>query len=196
MPAYRDEKTKTWYVKFRFTDWQGKSKHTTKRGFKTKKEALSYEHEFKATAEDKADITVSSLAEKYLEDRRLYIKASRYAAFEQTIRVHILPYIGELKLIELTPATMRQWQNELKKQNFSPSTLSEYNGRCSALLNFAVKYYGLTSNPLRTIGSIGHIENRVDFWELSEFQRFITFVKNPRHKVCFQLLFYSGMRVG
>ena len=37
MPAYRDEKTKTWYVKFGFTDWQGKSKHTTKRGFKTKK---------------------------------------------------------------------------------------------------------------------------------------------------------------
>jgi len=63
-------------------------------------------------------------------------------------------------------------------------------------LNFAVKYYGLNSNPLRAIGSIGQAENRVDFWELSEFQHFITFVKNPRHRICFLLLFYSGMRIG
>ena len=196
MSAYRDEKTKTWYVKFRYIDWQGKSKQTTKRGFKTKKDALNYEHNYKASAEERADITVSSLAEKYLNDRRLYVKASRFAALEQTIRVHILPYIGELKLTDLTPATMRQWQNELKKQDFSSSTLSEYNRRCSTLLNFGVKYYGLPSNPLRTVGSIGHIESSVDFWELSEFQHFMTFVKNPRHKVCFLLLFYSGMRVG
>ncbi len=196
MPAYRDEKTKTWYVKFRYTDWQGKSKQTTKRGFKTKKEALNYEHEYKATSEEKSDITVATLAEKYLEDRRLYVKASSYAALEQTIRVHILPYLGEIKLTELTPATMRQWQNELKKQGFSATTLIDYHRRCSTLLNFAVKYYGLTANPLRTVGSIGQMESRVDFWELSEFQHFMTFVKNPRHKVCFLLLFYSGMRVG
>ena len=123
MPAYRDEKTKTWYVKFRYTDWQGKSKQTTKRGFKTKKDALNYEHEYKATSEEKSNITVATLAEKYLEDRRLYVKASSFSFIEQTIRAHILPYIGELKLTELTPTTMRQWQNELKKQNFSPSTL-------------------------------------------------------------------------
>ncbi len=34
----------------------GKSKHTTKRDFKTKKEALNYEHEFKATAEERVDL--------------------------------------------------------------------------------------------------------------------------------------------
>ena len=196
MSAYRDEKTKTWYVKFRYIDWQGKNKQTTKRGFKTKKDALNYEHEYKTKAKERVDITVSRLAEKYLEDRRLYVKPSRFTAIEQTIRMHVLPYIGELKLTELTPATMRQWQNELKKQNFSPSTLSEYNRRCSTLLNFGVKYYELTSNPLRTIGSIGHIESSLDFWELSEFQHFMTFVKNTRHKVCFLLLFYSGMRIG
>ena len=196
MPAYRDEKSKTWYVKFRYIDWQGESKQTTKRGFKTKKDALNYEHDYKASSEDRVDITVSNLAEKYLEDRRLYVKASRFAALEQTIRVHILPYIGKLKLAELTPATMRQWQNELKKQNFSPSTLSEYNRRCSTLLNFGVKYYGLASNPLRIAGSIGHSESSVDFWELSEFNKFMTFVENPRHKICFLLLFYSGMRIG
>ena len=59
---------------------------TTKHGFKTKKDALNYEHEFKATAEERVDITATSLAEKYLEDRKLH-----------------------LKLKELTPGIVREW---------------------------------------------------------------------------------------
>ena len=33
---------------------------------------LNYEHEFKATAEERVDITVASLAEKYLEDIKIH----------------------------------------------------------------------------------------------------------------------------
>ena len=196
MPAYRDEKTKTWYVKFRFTDWQGKSKHTTKRGFKTKKDALNYEHEFKATAEERVDITVASLAEKYIEDRKLHVKINTFLSLQQTIRNHILPYLGDLKLTELTPAVMRNWQNQIVQMNLKPSTTNHINRYCSSLLNFAVKYYDLKQNPLRLIGSIGKRENRMVFWELSEFNQFINEVENPKYKVCFLLLFYSGMRVG
>ena len=39
MTAYRQE-SGTWYVKFRYTDWTGKRRQTTKRGFKTKRDAL------------------------------------------------------------------------------------------------------------------------------------------------------------
>ena len=196
MSAYRDEKTKTWYVKFRYNDWQGKSKHTTKRGFKTKKDALNYEYEFKITSKDIVGITVSELAEKYLEDRQLHVKPSRYASIEQAIRNHILPHIGNLKLTELTPLTMRRWQNELMKKQFAPSTLITYHRQCSTLLNFGVKYYGMKENPLRKIGSIGKMEKRMSFWEPNEFQQFIETVTNPNYKLCYLLLFYSGMRVG
>ena len=196
MPAYRDEKTKNWYVQFRYIDWQGKSKHTTKRGFKTKKDALSYEYEFKSTSKDRIDMTVAELSEKYLDDRKLHVKPSRYASMEQIIRNHILPHIGKLKLLDLTPLTMRHWQNELTKQNYSPSTLITYHRQCSTLLNFAVKYYGMKENPLRKVGSIGKMEKRLEFWDPKEFQQFIEVVDNPKYKLCFLLLFYSGMRVG
>ena len=196
MPAYRDEKTKNWYVQFRYTDWQGKSRSTTKRGFKTKKEALAYEYEFKSTSKERVDMTIAELSERYLEDRKLHIKPSRYASMEQIIRNHILPYIGNLKLSELTPLTMRHWQNELIIQKCSPSSLVTYHRQCSTLLNFGVKYYGMKENPLRKIGSMGKMETRVNFWEPEEFQQFIEAVTNPKYKLCFLLLFYSGMRVG
>ena len=45
MSVYKDPKNNTWKVYYRFTDWQGKVHQSTKRGFKTKREALAWERE-------------------------------------------------------------------------------------------------------------------------------------------------------
>ena len=39
MPVYKEEKTNTWRVIYRYTDWKGERKQTSKRGFSTKREA-------------------------------------------------------------------------------------------------------------------------------------------------------------
>ena len=44
MPAYKDSKTGTWFVKFYCKDWTGENKQIKKRGFATKREALDYEY--------------------------------------------------------------------------------------------------------------------------------------------------------
>ena len=49
MPTYYDEKTKTWFCQFRYTDSNGNKKQKRKRGFKTKKEAKEFERDFLAT---------------------------------------------------------------------------------------------------------------------------------------------------
>ena len=49
MPIYKDEKKGTWFVVLRYTDFTGKRKQTTKRGFKTKREALNAGHKFATT---------------------------------------------------------------------------------------------------------------------------------------------------
>lgn len=49
MPAYKDNVHNTWYCMFYFEDWTGQKKKKKKCGFKTKKEALEWESEFKLT---------------------------------------------------------------------------------------------------------------------------------------------------
>ena len=44
MPVYK-EKSGTWRVNYRFTDWTGANKQTTKRGFATRREAVAWEKE-------------------------------------------------------------------------------------------------------------------------------------------------------
>ena len=39
MGAFKNEKNGTWYVQFRYTDWQGLRQQKLKRGFATKREA-------------------------------------------------------------------------------------------------------------------------------------------------------------
>ena len=45
MAVYKEEKTGTWRVIYRYTDWTGEKKQTQKRGFQTKREAQAWERE-------------------------------------------------------------------------------------------------------------------------------------------------------
>ena len=45
MAVYKDEKSGTWRVIYRYTDWTGEQKQTSKRGFTTKREAQAWERE-------------------------------------------------------------------------------------------------------------------------------------------------------
>ena len=45
MAVYKEEKTGTWRVIYRYTDWNGERKQSQKRGFKTKREAQARERE-------------------------------------------------------------------------------------------------------------------------------------------------------
>lgn len=46
MGAFKNEKNGTWYVQFRYTDWQGLRQQKLKRGFATKREAQEWERAF------------------------------------------------------------------------------------------------------------------------------------------------------
>lgn len=203
MPAYKDTKKGTWYCKFRYTDWQGNRRETTRRGFATKREAKEYEAEFIRKAQGTADMTMKSLAEIYLEDRRQNVKESSYLAISTTFKVYILPLLGDKLLSDITPNTIREWQNHLSQSEkkvgrgtLSKSTIQTINRRLSSALTFAVKYYGLQRNPFTVTGNTGKREKRLEFWDKAEFDQFISAVSHPLYKALFILLFYSGMRIG
>ena len=69
MPVYKDSKTNTWYCKFYYSTWQGVRKQTTKRGFKTKKEAQQWENEKKAASSGNLNITMETFVNIYFEDK-------------------------------------------------------------------------------------------------------------------------------
>ena len=76
MAAYKDEGRGTWYVSFYYEDWTGAKKRKVKRGFRTKKEALNFEMEYKRTAKADMDMTMEEFVEIYFRDKSQSLKNS------------------------------------------------------------------------------------------------------------------------
>lgn len=210
MSAYKDEKHGTWYVKFSYVDWKGDTRWTTKRGFKGKRAAEKYEREFKDAEQYKQhDITVGELAQHYLNDKKIQLRVNSYRARESVLAHHILPYLGKLKLSQLTPLRMKHWQNEIIREGntrnhggkLSRSTILMINSLCSILLNYAVKFYGMKQNPLRIIGAPNipqtvPQQDKYVIWSPEEFSKALEFVDDIQERCIFEILFYAGLRIG
>lgn len=200
MPAHRDNTKKKgiwWLVKFYYYDREGNRKTKFKRGFKTKRDALEWEQEFLKKNDGSIDMKFKDFLEVYLNDMEQRLKPSTVHNKRMRYKNHMLPFFGEIPINEITVVDVRRWQNELQKNDFKPSTLRKNHNELSAVFNYAVQYYGLKENPCKRAGTIGNNdrkEHRV--WTLEEYQEFIQYVDNPAFKVAYDLLFYTGLRIG
>ena len=196
MPVYKDTKRNTWYVRMRYTDWTGKRKETTKRGFATKRDAKDWEDEQKKDLKDTDNLTLQDLYDKFIADRKTRCKESTVRSIEGTCTVHILPTLGQKKVVDIDTKTIREWQNYMLNKKLSDGYLRKVSVHFNTLLNFAVKYYGLSINPIRAVGNIGKSSKRLAFWEKDEFDKFLAILPNDDLKLYFTVLYVSGMRIG
>jgi len=199
MPTYKDKTRGTWYVKFNYTDWTGSIKQKLKRGFKTQREAKAFEREFLEKSQANPNMSFNALYEIYMEDCKTRLKPTTYENKEYVIGLKVLPYFKNMPINSIEPATVRQWQNELidHENNYSQTYLKTIHNQLSAIFNFAMKYYKLPSNPARICGSMGKKNaDKLNFWTLDEFKGFIKFSDNPMYTTIYQVLFWTGMRIG
>ena len=204
MAIYKEDKTNTWRVIYRYTDWTGERKQSQKRGFKTKREAQIWEREQlnKATAD--LDMTFDSFVEQYTADMQTRIKENTWATKEHIIRTKIIPYFGKQKMSNITAQQIITWQNELmnyKDENgksLSPVYLKTINNQLSAIFNHAVKYYNLRENPCKKAGSMGKKKNReMLFWTKEEYLKFAdVMMDKPVSYYAFEMLYWTGIRCG
>lgn len=89
MPAYKDSKTGTWFVKFYCKDWTGENKQIKKRGFATKREALDYERNYKIRQENNLDMTFGEFWKLYTEDVKNYVKLNTWLTKENIVDTKI-----------------------------------------------------------------------------------------------------------
>ncbi|MEG1061434.1 MAG: site-specific integrase [Oscillospiraceae bacterium] len=198
MPSYKDEERNSWYCKFYYTDWQGNKKAKLKRGFAKQKDAKEYERMFLDRQQANPQMTFGSLIDLYTEDMTNRLRRSTMENKKHLIETKLRPYFGEMKLETIKPTTIRKWQNELISQGFAETYLKSINNQLSALMNYAVKYYGLRENPCIKAGSMGKKHaDEMNFWTREEFQQFIVSVedKSVAH-ACFQILYWCGIREG
>ncbi|MCF2543421.1 site-specific integrase [Blautia producta] len=198
MKAEKDKKTGKWLIQYRYTDWQGKRRKSTKRGFATKREAEEWLRNFLITQKADFDMKFEDFWKMYYADMETRLREHTMRTKKYIVELKILPYFGNKRVNDITAADIRQWQNELIKMGYSPTYLKTINNQLSAIFNYAVRYYDLKSNPCAKAGSMGKSKaEEMDFWTGEEFRKFIDSVMNKRLSyMAFMTLYWTGMRLG
>ena len=205
MAAYKDKRTGTWYVKFRYKDWRNETKWVTKRGFSTKREAQAWETVFRAKQTGSLERSFQEFVKVYLEDIAPRIKASTLITKTSIIQQHIVPYFGNLSVQDIENTEVLKWQNELlayrdpeTKKPFSKSYLKTVHNQLSAIFNHAVRHYDLRSNPAAKAGSMGDKDGgNISFWTREEYKLFADeMMDTPVSYYAFEMLYWCGIREG
>lgn len=204
MSVHKEQKTGTWRVVYRYTDWTGTRKQTQKRGFKTKREALAWEREQMDKLGSNLDMTFQSFIKLYSEDMKSRLKENTWCTKENIITTKILPYFGKRKINQIIPKDIIAWQNEMMKYRdedgnpYSPVYLKALHNQLSAIFNHAVKFYGLRVNPASKAGSMGKKKSReMLFWTKEEYLKFAeVMMDKPVTYYAFEMLYWCGIREG
>lgn len=204
MAAFKNKDNGTWYVQFRYTDWRGERQQKLKRGFATKKEALTWEREFLMEKQADINMTFESFVSLYEKDIKPKLKLNTWLTKESIIKKKILPYFAKRKMSEITAKDIIDWQNEIRNltdchgKPLSKTYLKTVHNQLSAIFNHAIRYYGLQVNPAQRAGNMGTEERReMLFWTREEYTRFSeAMMDKPISFYAFEMLYWCGIREG
>ena len=196
--AYKEKDTKKWTAQWFETMARGEKKKRRKRGFDTKRDALEFERQKKLNSKKSMNMKLDEFIEVYFEDKQNELKERTIKNKKYMLKQHISPYFGNCMISEITASHIIQWQNEMQTKGFSESYLRMIQNQLTSLFTHASRIYDLPANPCKKVKRMGNSDSRsLDFWTTDEYQTFIqTLDKGVKYYIIFEILFWTGCRIG
>lgn len=135
-----------------------------------------------------------------MEDMAARLKQSTLLTKKAVLQTHILPFFGNKPINEIKASDVRRWQAKLMSSpnNYSQTYLKKINTELNSIINYAKRFYDLNTNPCGKAGTIGKAKaEEMDYWTYDEYIAFREGVKDkPLSYICFEVLYWTGMREG
>ncbi len=167
---------------------------------KTKKEARDKLTEKLAEIEsgefmEETNMTVEQWMNEYLSSYVMDLKESTMSNYEISIRRHIVPGLGRIKLKELAPVQVQRFYRSLIGKGLSAKTIHNVHGILHEGLDKAVKMGFLKKNvtDLCDLPKVRKVEmHPLSSKQLREFMERAD--EDPFYKPIFHIAFFTGMR--
>lgn len=183
----------------------GKRITTTRRGFKTQKEAslaearLKLEYEEKTFDAKNSKYTFQQIYELFLVEHKNTVKSGTYATTVRYAKLHILPKIANKRIDSFTVLDCQKLVNQWAEY-FNSAKYPK--GIAQQVFDYAIKMNIISDNPMRKVKlpKKKEIVNEVNkFYNTDELKHFFDCVKdygNMKYLAFFRLLAFTGMRKG
>ena len=203
---------KAWYFKtyLGIDPLTGKKKYTTKRGFRTQKEAKTalsrLELELQKTGmPTSTNTTFKEAAESWLESYKKTVKESSYSRTKIIFNKHIYPKFGNIKLSKINTAYCQKVVNDWSEKGTSkqyPLFINYMNKVFKYAINIGLTSDNPTLNLLIPKPQI-KTEKKLKLYTKEQLELFLNEVSQEqnlyfknRDYTLFRLLAFSGCRIG
>lgn len=205
---------KAWYFKtyLGLDPLTRKKKYTTKRGFKTQKEAklalsrLELEIETNGVSDKSSSATFKDVYNLWIEHYKSDVKKSTLSRTELLFDKHILPKFGNLPIKEITVAYCQKVVTEWSKTGTSKQYPLFVN-YISKVFKMAINLEIVENNPVTNViipkNKSAEKKLKIKYYTKAELQIFLNTInkeKNEFFKIrdyaTFRLLAFSGCRIG
>ena len=179
----------------------GKRKQKKKRGYISKKEAEKALTAILNEVNEGVFIEPSKQAYKdylhaWLMGKKHDLSVQTSTAYKSYLKIHILPYLGDIPLATLTPLHIQGFVGELRKKGLSETTTKRIYNVVNASLNSAVKMELIKKNPASIIEKPKVIAKDSLIWNLQEVSLFLKCSDSSHYHIAFLLAVTTGMRQG
>ncbi len=133
----------------------------------------------------------------WLQDYTGNVKPATYSAYEEHVRVHIKPYLGEIQLSKLVPHTIQRVYNMLlRDKGLSPKSVKNIHGVFHRALEQAKKLGYLKDNPLDAV-IIPRVEKKqIRTLEDSDMVTFLNAIRGDPYELVLFVTAFTGLRQG
>lgn len=190
----------------------GKDRRTTKRGFKTQKEAklglARLELEISRNGlQQNNNLTVDELTKMWLDTYETTVKKSSFSRTKIIVDKHLMPKFGKLNVQKVTTAycqeVVNEWSKEMKYQRYKL-----FVNYLKKIFMLGVNMSVIHSNPVLNVivpkqKESGDIEKKVKYYTKTELEIFLDVILEEKNEffrlrdyTLFRLLAFSGCRIG
>lgn len=142
-------------------------------------------------------LTVGDWLAQWLEQQKPpATKPKTYTAYENQVRIHLIPALGKRPLAKLQPQEIREFMQSKAKSGFAPKSIRHFRATLRTALNVAMRDGLIARNvaalakPPRMAKPTLHVFTR------KEAMRFLGIVKGHRLEAIFTVALALGMREG
>ncbi|AUB51993.1 site-specific integrase [Enterococcus mundtii] len=188
----------------------GKKRYTTRRGFKTQKEAKLELSRIeldiqKSGVPINTNVTFIEVAEMWLENYRRTVKESSYSRTNIIFRKHIYPKFGKLKLSKITTAYCQNVVQEWSK-NGTSKQFPLFVNYMNKVFKYAINIGLTTNNPTLNLiipKANNTSEKKLKLYTKTQLELFLKEILNEENQylknrdyTIFRLLAFTGCRIG
>lgn len=141
-------------------------------------------------------LTVAEFLESWLDVAKTTVRPNTHKRYREYVRVHAVPEIGYLRLIDLRPLHLQQLYARRLQSGASPSTVQHLHATLHRALKMAERWEQVTRNVADLVSPPRVPKHRIEPLTVAEVQRLFATAAGTRFEAAFVIAVVTGLRLG